>query len=199
MKRYYYHGLEGDFVECLNGMLLIINSGELKTRNMDMDKNDSEYDRYNHVCLYRKNEEFDYDAGLEAFCKSARAGWIDHCWFFIVSPDVSAKNVAQSSKVGFDEFGNPLTNLVDEWRSDGSIPLDKIVGIGIPFDNIEKEAKRFGCFYGSDVVYSIDEYYQLLNSLIELANSFHWIIANSDEKDVCDKLDEQLNKHNIKL
>ena len=51
MKRYYYHGLDGGFVECLKGMLLIINSGELKTRNMNMDKNDSKYDRYNHVCL----------------------------------------------------------------------------------------------------------------------------------------------------
>ena len=35
--------------------------------------------------------------------------------------------------------------------------------------------------------------------LLEYANNSNWIVVNSEEKDICDKLDEQLNNHNIKL
>ena len=48
-------------------------------------------------------------------------------------------------------------------------------------------------------VVSFEEYHQLLRTLISLAHSFNWIIVNSEEKDICDKMDEQLNSHSKKL
>ena len=196
MKRYYYHGI-GDNLSCLWQMVKIINSGELKTRSIIRDTKD---EKYNHICLYKKNEEYNYDEEKEILLKSARGGWIDNCWFFIISPDISAKKVKQSNQTGFDEFGNPTTNLIDEWRSEGNIPLDKIIGIGIPFDYIAQEEKETD--FVEDIEYnyhSFKEYYQTLKLLIELAHNFNWIIVNSEEKDVCDKLDAQLNNHNQKL
>ncbi len=195
MERYFYHGI-GDDIACLWKMLEIINSGGLKTRSQAGNYDDQ---KYNHVCLYKKNEEFDYN-GKEMILSSARAGWIDKCWFFIISPDVPAKKVSVSNETGFDEFGNPTSNLVDEWRSESDIPLDKIVGIGIPFDYIAQEEKEFGFAIDMDSQeHSFKEYYQLLKSLLEYANNFNWIVVNSEEKDICDKLDEQLNNRNIKL
>lgn len=77
MAKYFYHGIEGvsgSFSETLNIILNILNEG-LKTRNDKLDKNDSEYDKYNHVCLYKKNDDYDYSAP-DAFLCSARGGWI---------------------------------------------------------------------------------------------------------------------------
>ncbi len=196
MERYYYHGI-GDDLACLWKMIKIINSGELKTRSEIMGDND---EKYNHVCLYKKNEEYNYDGKEEILLQSARSGWIDNCWFFIISPDIFAEKVKKTDMTGFDEFGNPTTNLVDEWRSEGNIPLDKIVGIGIPFDTIMKTAKEESFVYDMDYeMRSFKEYYQSLKILIDLAHSFNWVVVNSEEKDVCDKLDEQLNNHNKKL
>lgn len=196
MERYYYHGI-GDDLACLWKMIKIINSGELKTRSEIMGDND---EKYNHVCLYKKNEEYNYDGKEEILLQSARSGWIDNCWFFIISPDIFAEKVKKTDMTGFDEFGNPTTNLVDEWRSEGNIPLDKIVGIGIPFDTIMKTAKEESFVYDMDYeMRSFKEYYQSLKTLIDLAHSFNWVVVNSEEKDVCDKLDEQLNNHNKKL
>lgn len=190
MERYFYHGI-GDDISCLFKMLEIINSGGLKVRGKT--------EKYNHVCLYKKNEEFDYSKE-EKLLSSARGGWIDNCWFFIISPDVTAKKVKVSNKTRFDELGNPTSNLVDEWRSEGDIPLDKIVGIGIPFDYIAQEEKEFDFVEDMDFhEHSFKEYYQLLKLLLEYANNSNWIVVNSEEKDICDKLDEQLNNHNIKL
>lgn len=190
MERYFYHGI-GEDISCLFKMLEIINSGGLKVRSKD--------EKYNHVCLYKKNEEYDYNKE-EKLLSSARGGWIDNCWFFIISPDVTAKKVKVSNKTGFDELGNPTSNLVDEWRSEGDIPLDKIVGIGIPFDYIAQEEKEFDFVEDMDFhEHSFKEYYQLLKLLLEYANNSNWIVVNSEEKDICDKLDEQLNNHNIKL
>ena len=176
MERYYYHGI-AEYPFCVWMMIEIINSGGLKLRNKVRKFND---ERYNHICLYKKNEEHDY-TGLENLVKSARGGWIDHCFFFIVSPDISAQKVKYVDRMGtgFDENGNPHTDLVDEWRCGEDIPLDKIVGIGIPFSSIKEDAENYGWFY--DMEYrsiSPEEYYQVLNKLIEIARSLNWIIVN---------------------
>jgi len=71
MKHYFYHGFEpyGDFSDAVNQMLEIINSGEIKKRNeVNVGNSNS-----NHVCLYRKNERFNYNSE-NAILHTARAG-----------------------------------------------------------------------------------------------------------------------------
>lgn len=194
MKRYYYHGI-GELTCCLWKMLEIIKSGELKTRNNMIKDN---YEKYNHVCLYKKNESFDYN-DENNFLHSALSSWIEHCWFFIISPEIPAIKTKYSNRVGFDDSEEPMSDIVDEWRSVGSIPFSKIVGIGIPFDSILEEEKRFGFVEDMNFNYvSFKEFYELLKKLQEYAKKQNWIIVNSDEKGICDKIDEQLNNSNLK-
>lgn len=168
MDRYYYHGVSDLMDEVsIDIMINIISSGGLKTRNSVRELGDD----YNHVCLYKKNDEYDYEDNL----KSARSGWIDHCFFFIISPDI----LTYKSSYGTD------TNLVDEWRSIGDIPLDKIVGIAIPFDGIADFKEKFPNLY--------DSFDEKLSRLISIAEANGWIIENSDEEDLCDRLDMELN------
>ena len=75
MTRFYYHGL-GDFYPevSLDIVLEIIKSGSLKTRDEVRNIGGG----YAHVCLYKKNEDYDYNE-LNTMLKSARSGWIEHC------------------------------------------------------------------------------------------------------------------------
>lgn len=182
MERYFYHGI-GDYVDTtmIDKMLEIIDSGGLKSRSVIRGFSDE----YNHVCLYKKNEDYDY-SDINALIHSARGGWIDHCFGFIISPDVSAKKVKTSNWGGFEELGALGTDLVDEWRSDGDISLDKIVGIMLPFDSISDCKREFSDFL-------TDDFDTKLFDLVNSANNLGLMVINSDEVDFCDKLDEQLN------
>lgn len=176
---YYYHGVT-DMAddEELTRFIKILKSGELKTRQEIRDFKDNGYD---HVCLYRKNPEFGYnDSNPETMLKSARAGWIDHSFVFIISPDIDAEKTSSQ-----------YTNLVDEWRSHGPIPFDKIVALGIPFDGIEEFIRQFPECHTS-------EYQQKLDFILDFAQNMGWRVINSDEKDFCDKLDKELDDSKLK-
>ncbi len=171
MDRYYYHGIS-DYIDerTLDIMLKIMNEGIL-TRNNVRDTGKE----YNHVCLYKNEDGFDY-SDPDFFFDSARKGWIDNCFFFIVSPEVEAQ------KAGFDQ-----TNLVDEWRCYDNIYIDKIVGIALPFDVIDEYRKKF-----PDVINpSFDE---KLKKIIDIATRRGWKIENSNEDGLCDRLDSELSR-----
>ena len=86
MKRYYYHGVSDLLDEIsLDIMLNIIKTDGIKTRNEIGNLNDSKYE---HVCLYKKNNRFDY-SDKKSYFRSARSGWIDHCFVFIISPNIN--------------------------------------------------------------------------------------------------------------
>lgn len=193
MERYFYHGRESYFG--LHGynisvMINILQNDGLKIRNEVRDYQDSEYA---HVCLYKKNEGYDYTEE-NALLKSARGGWIDGCFVFVLSPDVPAIKVKYNNgSVGFDENNNPITNLVDEWRSIGSISNEKIKGIAIPFDEINEYLngeidKDKGILKDKKLVI------ELLPKLINLAENMGLFIVNSNEKDFVDRLDNELNR-----
>ena len=184
MQRYYYHGFDNyDYEGGIEHIIEIIKSGGLKNRNDVKDLGDN---NYNHVCLYRKNEEYDY-ASDEHLLRSARGGWIDGCMVFIISPEIEAYKVRYSeSGIGFDEEG-PYSNLVDEYRSVGDIPNSKIVGIALPLngigkyldDNIGEERKT--------------RLRTLFSQLMALMQEYKFQLKNSEEENFTDKLDEELN------
>ena len=180
MERYYYHGVS-EFIDtdALDSMLNIIDSGALKTRSSVGYVGDT----YEHVCLYRKDEGYDYSG--TAVLSTALGGWIEHCFCFIVSPYIRAQKTNYFHSTEEEESG-AFTDLTDEWRSDGDIPLDRVVGVGIPFDSIEELR------LSSDVVDR--EFDDKLSEVMLFAESMDWIVANSDEANFTDKLDEKLNR-----
>ena len=184
VKRYYYHGL-GDFYPkvTLDMVLEIISSGGIKTRNEVYNYDD---DKMAHICLYKKNDEYDYTK-QNALINSARGGWIDHCVFFIISPDIKAEKTPVTN-VNHDVL---TTNLVDEWRTNENIPLEKIVGIAFPFDSIEELKEMMPKDFDKD-------YYDKYGKILQFALDKNWIIENSDLPDLCDVLDDSLNLVNRK-
>lgn len=180
MERYFYHGIGNEVdVVTLDSMLTILESGVLKTRGSVGYSGDE----YEHVCLYKKNDSHNYSDGASS--GSAYDGWISHGFCFIISPDIVASKTGYFSDIA-DENDARFTDLADEWRSDGEIPLDRVVGIGLPLDKINE----LRCIAGS----SVDEYFdEKLEEIIEFAGSMDWMIVNSDDAYFADNLDEQLN------
>ena len=172
---YFYHGVS-DMVdeESLTYFIKILKSGQLKTRQEIYGEKSNFKQDYNHVCLYRKNQDYDYNVP-GALLKSARGGWIDGSFVFVISPDIDAEKASSQD-----------TDLVDEWRSCGPISFDKIVAIGIPFKSLLMARIQFPECYS-------DEYQQKLDFILDFAQNNGWQVVNTDEKDFCDKLDELLD------
>ncbi len=181
MDRYYYHGIEaysGATIETFELINKILEEG-LIARNKVLDLGSE----FSHVCLYRKNEEFNYD-DPERINESARSGWIDNCFVFIVSPEIEAHKANNDSSNGDD-----LTNLVDEWRSVGDIKPDKIVGLGLPYGFIEEELE-------SDI-YSEEERREMrkkFEHIVSCCKELGLFIVNSEDKNFTDKVDNTLGK-----
>lgn len=185
MERYFYHGLGDWFIdEVLDRVIDILKSGAIKTRDEVHDWND---EQYRHICLYRKNDDYEYNE--DSIISSARGGWIDHCPFFIISPDINAEKVTLGNTTEVID-GKEYTNIPDEWRTRENIPFDKIVGIALPFDGLKEERNRW-----PDSV--SDDFNDKLKWIIDFANEKGWMIENSDEKGLCDRLDQELNEKKL--
>ena len=180
VDRYYYHGVGNEIdIETLEAILTIIDTGLIKSRNSVGYSGDE----YEHVCLYRKNDEHNYIGGGRG--GTAYDGWISHAFCFIISPDIVADKVGHYHDLR-DECSACFTDLVDEWRSDGDISLDQVIGIGLPFDEI----RELRSMAGSPVDGDFDD---KLADILMFAGSMDWIVVNSNEADFADRLDEKLN------
>ncbi|MBR4262529.1 MAG: hypothetical protein IKQ35_04120 [Bacilli bacterium] len=178
MSGYYYHGVEayyGTLGYSANLIVKMLEEGII-VRSTARGFEDEEL---RHVCLYKKNEEYDYsspDASLE----SARGGWIDGQFVLIINPEIKARKATSNE-----------TNLVDEWRCDSNIPPTDIVGIALPFKYIEEYLDEE----------SLDEEeekdHELLRTSIkrirEIAKALNIEIYDSEEKDFTDKIDATLS------
>lgn len=180
MDRYFYHGIGNEIEsETLDAMLTIMETGILKSRGAVGYSGDD----YEHVCLYRKNDDHNYSETGNA--GTAYEGWINHGFCFIISPDVMAEKASFYHSLE-DEGNARFTDLVDEWRSDGDISLDRVVGIGLPLDEIRELRARAGS--------SVDEEFDdKLTDILMFAESMDWMVVNSDEANFADRLDEKLN------
>lgn len=181
MDRYFYHGIEaypGVMGWAVQLMIKILNEGII-VRNQARNFND---DKFNHVCLYRKNEEYDYE-GKEGSLNSARDGWIDNCFVFVVSPEIEARKATSEE-----------TNLVDEWRCYSNISPDKIVGVAIPFSYIDEYFKD-DCFQDEEDRQLLRE---ALKKLKEMCSQLNIPIYDSQRKNFTDELDAKLQKTKVK-
>ena len=180
MDRYYYHGVgEKIEIETLEAMLTIMDTGMIKSRGAVGYSGDE----YEHVCLYRKNEDHNYTGGDRM--GTAYEGWINHAFCFIISPSVEAFKTGYYHDLA-DESDASFTDLIDEWRSDGEISLERVVGIGLPLDEIRYLRAQVGS--------SVDEEFDdKLADILLFAESMDWMVVNSDEADFADRLDDSLN------
>lgn len=184
MRHYFYHGFDPGYIdkETVEHMLDIINSGGIKTRKNIIGHQD---ESFNHVCLYRKNDNYDYTSE-KMFLESARAGWIDNCMVFVISDDIDAKYLPPNTEI--EGMGLP-TNLVDEWRYFDDIPLDKIIGLALPLDSFKSTLE------GEDTILKPEEIEELRKSLKELkrvCDKLGLKVFNSEKKNFTDLLDSKL-------
>lgn len=184
MRHYFYHGFDPGYIdkESVEHMLRIINSGGIKTRK---ELGGHQDEGFNHVCLYRKNDNYDYTSD-DMFLKSARAGWINNCMVFVISDDIDAKYLPPDTEV--EGMGLP-TNLVDEWRYFDDIPLNKIVGLALPLDSFKTALD------GKDPILTSEEIEELREALKELkqvCDKLGLKVFNSEKKDFTDLLDSKL-------
>ena len=186
MERYYYHGIEvyENFSDTLEIVLKILKEG-INVRHAYLQE-EEKLNEYNHVCLYKKNEDYDYNE--ETMINSARGGWIDHCCVFVIDPSIVAVKAPSST---LNEV-NPVTNLVDEWRSFGKISVDKIVGLALPL-NLINEFLNYKPRWEEDQI-DQEKTKDLINKIEIIANKMNLFIVNSDIDDFTDKLDLQLNE-----
>ena len=181
MDKYFYHGIEpynGMFGYSLNIMLKILKEG-LKTRKEVHDHYDEDL---SHVCLYKKDDELDY-SDQRWFFKSARSGWIDHCFVFILSPDVEAVKASHED-----------TDLLDEWRSIGDIPPSKIKGIALPMQTIKEYLEED--FKDEETKQDQEELQKNLQLITEYILEKNLILVDSDMPNFTDELDESLKQNN---
>lgn len=179
MERYYYHGIEpypDDNAISLQQLINIIKSGAIKTYDKVRGK---KIEGMNHICLYKKDETVDYlkrkPFPLGEF--SALDAWINNCLVFIISPDINAYKPIYKKDYNRSK---EETNVFDEWRTNEDIPIEKIVGLALPFDWLKEMAEENKI------------YYEKLNELLTIAKEYNWMIVNSEEENFTDKLDETL-------
>lgn len=188
MKRYYYHGIEQRVgLAGIETIEEIINSGAIRPRPIQIDENTT----INRLCLYRKNEDYDYN-NKGNILTSARDGWIDNCMFFVILPDIEASKTPLGTE---NDYSLLYTNLIDERRTSNPIPLNRIVGIAFPFETIIEDLEKYGpeWFVDEDLIERPNRLL-ILKRIIDFAKKQGWMILNSNEENLCDRLDEQLDK-----
>lgn len=181
MNECFYHGIEyypGAVSFVLQRMETILNEG-LITRNKAREYND---EKYEHVCLYRRNPDFDYSS-QDMIINSARFGWIDRQFVFVINPDIDAKKAITGVE----------TNLVDEWRSNSDILPSDIIGIALPFETI-KEYLNSPIFIEQDEGMSKEAIMEKMSNLLKKATEMGIAVFDSDKPDFFDKCEEMKNK-----
>lgn len=186
MERYYYHGIENFIDEdaaSLETMLTIIKSGGIKTFN---NLNGTTSEGMDHICLFKKNDSFDYEhrEPYPIGPMSSLDAWIGNGIVFVISPEIEAYQATYTPDYRRHEG---TTNIVDEWRTNSDIPLEKIVGLALPLDTIKEEMEHNKAWG------------EKLNQLLEIAKQYGWFIVSSEDVAFTDKLDSALSnkKHQL--
>lgn len=177
MERYFYHGIEFFYPETaqsIDTVLKILEEG-LIMRSKAFDCNDEDL---NHVCLYKKNDDIDYNAfkSFESTSMSALDAWIRGGYVFILNPNLAAEKAE--------------TSVIDEWRYYGNIPLSEFVGIALPYEHLE--AYFNDSFKDPEVDY--EELKGKLSQITKRAEELGLSIYDSTQIGFPDFIDEQLQQ-----
>ena len=175
MSSYFYHGIEcyyGAVGYAAKLVIKILEEGILM-RNVVHQFGDA---NLNHVCLYKKNDDYDYDSP-DSLINSARGGWINHGFVFIINPQIEARKTTREE-----------SNLVDEWRCYNNISPDDIVGIALPNEAIKE-------YLNEDLEDEREDRELLKESLkriMEITKQLNIPIYDSDKENFTDEIDSTL-------
>lgn len=177
MDNYYYHGIEGYDGVSAQICVKILKEGILM-RNIVRNYNDN---RFNHVCLYKKNNKYDYDSP-DFLIDSARGGFIDHCFVFVINPQIKARKATRKE-----------TDLVDEWRCYSNISPSDIVGIALPFESIIDYLNSD--FDDEETIKDKELLKESLTTIEKITEQLNIPIYNSDKENFTDEIDSELQNN----
>ena len=159
---YFYHGT-GDYVgTALDTMIKIIESGGIKSKNKQRSNHYTMYNGDDHISVAKWSGQ--ENRNFSDMLQSSFYGWIFGCPTFIISPDIEAIHAKQVKGYFYDFNRERLSEFIDEWHVKDEIPLDKIVGIALPFNwsvNNPIAMRKIG-------------------KILEYAKAYNWKVFNSD-------------------
>lgn len=195
MSKYYYHGMSPrkNPNDRLNTMIEIIKSGGLKSKHLQdnlgfvIGFNGNEY-----ISLCNKENSYMYNFIDDR--NNSYEEYIVNNFCFIISDRIDAIKTQDFSKkrseISYADFYSiaqgdiRYSDMFDEWQVKDEIKLDKIIGIGLPFNlvmsykNMDKEFKK-----------SIELLYSLARTLnIDIVNTenFNFVEYYEKEKNIND-------------
>lgn len=169
MSKYYYHG-----VDSFRIFMKILSDGEIKSarllgKTLDEDYLNLGLNGLDYICLCNKLNK--YVIGNNSF-----ESFIADSYCFIISDDIDVikpvtfewnddLDYLEAKSKALNE-GIQLSPFVDEYRTKYRITMDKIIGVGIPFDkkyiDFEEEARQIIAIAQAldlDIVDSSDEFF----------------------------------------
>jgi hypothetical protein len=133
---YFFHGT-GEDCSALEIMIDIIESGGIKSKNKRNEHYFTLFNGDDYVSVTRW--VYDNPSHLSADMDSSFYGWIFNMPCFIIASDIDAIH-AKKIRVGeaYDYNKDRVSVFIDEWHVKDEIPLDKIVGVALPFSWLRK-------------------------------------------------------------
>ena len=137
---YYYHGTGLLIEDGLGTMIKIIEFGGIKSKRL---RNASYMPMYNGEDYISVSRWILSDnPSVEEMMRSSFFGWIFCLPCFILSGDIEATHAKMVTlNYTYDASKERVSSYFDEWHVKDEIPLDKVVGIAIPF-SWGKESKK---------------------------------------------------------
>ena len=160
---YYYHGTGVYVKTALDVMIEIIESGGIKSKNKRKDNKETLFNGDDYISVAKwDGGEVERDV-FEMF-ESTFYGWIFGCPTFIISPDIETVKTDAYNGYTYDASRDRVSKFRDEYHVKDEIPLDKIVGIAIPFYWVKKDKSVL----------------QKIAKILNYAQMYGWKVFNSD-------------------
>lgn len=177
MNRLFYHGMQPRRSSLckIKTMLEIIDSGSLKSNRLLGNNLTHGYNGLDYISVCSREKIYKYFKKEE----SAFNLFIKNNFCFILSGDISVikpKYLDWNCFEHYDDLvnyinsfpGAQFSDLFDEWQVKDEIPLDYVVGLGLPLQSLSK-------------IYNLDDkMMKEIERLYMFARTFGWDIVDSD-------------------
>ena len=159
---YFFHGT-GEFLEsALDTMITIIKTGGIKSKNKRKSNDLTLFNGDDYISVAKYEEGFDYEN--QGIFMSSFYGWIYGAPTFIISPEIEAIHAKLYRGGRYDSSKERVSQFVDEWHVADEIPLDKVVGIALPFQFVDDNPFVL----------------TMMRKILEYAKVYGWKVYNSD-------------------
>lgn len=192
MSRFYYHRIipKKEQLERLCTMIEIIKSGGLKSkRKLNISNLYVGYNGSDYISLCKKENDYMYNQINDNI--NAYEDYIYSNFCFIASDEINAiktkKFDIKGKYVSYMQFYSlaqgdiRYSDMFDEWQVKDKINMDKIIGIGLPFNLVFS-------YKNSDLEFK--KYIELLYSLV---HKYNLDIVNTEDFNFVEKYEQEKN------